>query len=193
MKLKIALGRLSTIDQFSPIKQETYDAKNPIEAMKSFKDFFTDNPELSIPQNVDLILQSGDPLTTSSILSIKYFLKEEGIGLEYYAYEDSEDTVLDDITRSSGMLLLDDAQCFYGFIPRGYFLRFNSEDEANPIRVYSWIADTVKLFPSSTTDPYTAALFQVKELESIMGTISTPVVSKFMRMLASFQKRVVLI
>lgn len=193
MKLRIAVGSLNQIDQFKPIKQGTYEARNPEEAVESFKKFFTENPEISLPQNVELILQSGDPMTTSSILSIKYFLNQDGMGLEYYAYEDSEETVLDDITRTSGLLLLDEAQQFYGFIPRGYFLRFASEDEATPIKVYSWISDTVKLFPSSSSDPYMSTLHQVKEFENIMGTISTPVVSKFTQMLTAFKKRVVII
>lgn len=193
MKLKIALGKLNQVDQFTPIKQETYDPKNQVEAMESFKKFFTDNPDIYLPQNVELILQSGDPITISTVLSIKYFLTQENIGLEYYAYDDIEETILDDITRTSGILLLDEAQSFYGFIPKGYFMRLASEEDATPVKVYSWINDTVKLFPSSSSDPYTSTLYQVKDLESIMGSISSSVISKFMQMLAAFKKRVVII
>jgi hypothetical protein len=193
MKLRIAVGSLNQIDQFKPVRQAVYEARNPEEAAENFKKFFTDNPDISIPQNAELILQSGDPMTIASILSIKYFLNQEGMGLEYYAYEDSEDSILDDITRTSGLLLLDEAQSFYGFIPRGYFLRFASEDEATPIKVYSWIGDTVRLFPSASSDPYNTTLHQVKEFENIMGTISTPVIAKFSQILAAFKKRILII
>jgi hypothetical protein len=193
MKLKIAVGKLNYADQFTPIKQEEYSPKSPIEALSSFKKFFTDNPEISVPQNVELILQSGDPITVSTILSIKYFLYEKNIGLEYYAYDDSDETILDDITRSTGILLLDEAQNFYGFIPRGYFKRLASEDDANPVKIYSWIGDTVKLFPSSSSDPYTNQLYQVKEFEDIMGTVSSGTMANLMKILSAFKKRIVVI
>lgn len=193
MKLKIAIGKLNQVDVFSPIKMETYEPKSPLEALNCFKDFFTDNPDISVPQSVELILQSGDPITISTILSIKYFLYEENIGLEYYAFDDVEESILDDITRSQGVLLLDEAQNFYGFIPRGYFLRLASEDDAQPLKIYSWIANTVRLFPSSSKDPYTAALYQVKELETKIGSVSSSVMARFMTMLSAFKKRIVII
>lgn len=193
MKLKIVYGKLDQVDRFNPIKQEIYEPKTPLEASMAFKKFFTDNPDLPTPQDVDLILQSGDAMTISSILSIKYFLYENGLGLEFYAFDDSEESLLSDLTVVSGMLLLDEAHMFYGFIPRGYFLKFDSETDANPIKVYNWVGNTVKLFPSVSSDPYQATLDKVKEYSEIVGTVSTPVMNRLMKYLASFKKRLVLI
>jgi hypothetical protein len=193
MKLKITVGRLNQVDQFTPIKSSDYSADSIDQAMDAFKTFFSDNPELALPRDVEMILQSGDPMKVNTILSIKYFLKEAGMGLEYYAFNEDEETILDEITRTSGILLLDEAQNFYGFIPRGYFLRFNSESDANPLKVYDWMGSVVDFFPSQSSDPYNATLTQTKELADIMGSVSTPVVSQFMKYLASFKKRAIII
>lgn len=193
MKLKITVGKLNQVDQFAPIAQDDFSADNPAMAMEAFKKFFSDNPDLSLPQEVENILQAGDPWTVSTVLSIKYYLSEVGLGLEYYAFSEEEDSILSNITRSSGMLLLDEAQMYHGFIPRGYFLRFDNEEDANPIKVYNWIGNTVKLFPSSSSDPYNAALTQTKEIFDMVGTVSTPIVARFMKYLAAFKKRVVII
>lgn len=194
MKLRIVIGRLNQVDRFTAIKQQDYDASTPQEAMESFKKFFTENPDIQVPQDVELILQSGDPMTISTVLSIKYFLYEQGLGFEYYAFDDSEvETVLDNITLVSGVLMLDEAQRFYGFIPRGYFLRFGSEEDANPIKVYNWVNDTVRLFPSVSSDPFSETLSEVAELNQLMGTVSTPVINRLMRILTSFSKRLIII
>lgn len=193
MKLRITVGSLNQVDKYSPIKQQDFDASTPEEAMEAFKQFFTDNPDVQVPQDVELILQSGDPITIATVLSIKYFLYEQGLGLEYYAIDEAEETILDDVTLVSGILLLDEAQQFYGFIPRGYFLRFGSEEEANPVRVYNWINDAVRLFPSVSSDPYSETLSEVAELNQLMGAISTPVVNRLMRILTAFKKRIVII
>jgi hypothetical protein len=193
MKLKITIGRLNQVDQLSPIKQKDYTVDSPKSAMDAFKNFFDESDDISIPQDAEFILQAGEPWTVSTILSLKYFLKESGLGLEYYAFDESDASILDDITRISGMLLLDDAQKYFGFIPRGHFLRLTNEEDANPISVYTWIASKVKLFPGISADPYGTLLTQTKELMSIMGSVSTPVVSRFMGILAAFEKRVVII
>ena len=44
-----------------------------------------------MPQDVELILQSGDNWTVSTILSIRYFLNEVGMGLEFYAFNEEDD------------------------------------------------------------------------------------------------------
>lgn len=193
MKLKITVGKLNQVDQLDPIKQRDYSVDSSVSAMEAFKKFFDDSEELALPPDVDYILQAGENWTISTILSIRYFLKQAGMGLEYYAFDESDETILDDITRLSGILLLDEAQKYFGFIPRGYFLRFGSEEDANPITIYTWIASKVKMFPGISSDPYNSLLTQTKELSSIMGTVSTPIVSRFMGLLSAFEKRIVII
>lgn len=193
MKLKITIGKLNRVDKFTPLKQASFSAASPLEAMEAFKNFFLDNTEVALPQDVELILQSGDPLTIAAILSIKHFLYEAGLGLEYYAYDEADESILDNISIVSGMLLLDEAQQFYGFIPRGYFLRFASESDADPIKIYTWVNNTVRLFPSVSSDPYTKTLDEVKELATLVGGMSTPVMNRLMKILHSFKKRLVLI
>lgn len=193
MKLKIAIGKLNQVDQLDPIKQADYEIDSSKSAMDAFKKFFEDASDISIPQDVEYILQAGENWTISTILSIRYFLKREGLGLEYYAFNEADVTILDDITRTSGILLLDEAMKYYGFIPMGHFLKFNSEEDANPIAIYTWIATKVRMFPGISSDPYTTALTQTKELMQTLGSISTPIVSKFMLILADFEKRIVII
>lgn len=193
MKLKITVGRLNQVDQFTPIAQDSYNASSSKDVMDAFKKFFSNNPDLTLPQDAELILQSGDNWTISTVLSLRYFLREAGLGFEYYAFPEDEDSILDDLTTASGILLLDDAERYYGFIPRGHFMRFRTESDANPLKVYDWVGSVVKLFPSVSSDPFNATLTQTKELADVMGSISTPVVSKFMKFLDSFQKRVVII
>ena len=93
----------------------------------------------------------------------------------------------------SGMLMLDEAQQFYGFIPRGYFLRFSSEADADPIKVYDWVNDTARLFPSVSSDPFGTILDEIKESSMIIGDISKPVMNRLMKILYAFKKRLVLI
>lgn len=192
MKLKITVGKLNQVDQFTPIAQESYNASNSKDVMDAFKKFFSDNPDIAIPQDAEMILQSGDNWTISTVLSLRYFLREVGLGLEYYAFPEDEDSILDDVTNVSGILLLDDAEKYYGFIPRGHFLRFRSESDANPLKIYDWVGSVVKMFPSSSSDPFNATLTQTKELADVMGSISTPVVTKFMKFLDAFQKRAII-
>lgn len=193
MKLKITIGKLNQVDQLDPIKQRDYSVDSSASSMEAFKKFFADSEELEIPQDVEYIIQAGENWTISTILAIKYYLKQAGFGLEWYAFDESDESILDDITRISGVLLLDEAQKYFGFIPRGYFLRFNSEEDANPIAIYTWIGSKVKMFPGISSDPYTALLTQTKELISIMGSVSTPVVARFMGLLSSFEKRIIII
>lgn len=193
MKLRIAVGTLNQVDRFTPIKQQDFDASNPAQAMEAFKQFFTDNPDIQVPQDVELILQSGDPMTISTVLSIKYFLYEKNMGLEYYAVEDDESSVLDDITMVSGVLMLDEAQKFYGFIPRGHFLRFSSEDDADPIKVYRWVNDTVRLFPSVSSDPFSEIIEDISEASQIMGVVSTPIINRLSKIVTAFNKRIIII
>lgn len=193
MKLKITVGKLNQVDQLTPIKQKDYTVDTSKSAMDAFKNFFDENPDLSLPQDAEYLLQAGENWTISTVLSLKYFLKEGGYGLEYYAFDEADASILDDITRISGMLLLDDAQKYFGFIPRGYFMRLTNEEDANPINVYTWIASKIKMFPDISSNPYNALLTQTKELMAIMGSVSTPVVSRFMGILSAFEKRIVII
>jgi hypothetical protein len=193
MKLKIAVGRLNQVDQLTPMKQKDYKVESPKSAMDAFKDFFDKSPELDLPQDAEFLLQAGEVWTISTVLALKYYLKEAGMGLEYYAFDEADASILDDITRISGILLLDDAQKYFGFIPRGHFLRLTSEEDANPIHVYTWIQSKIKMFPGISSDPYSALLTQTKELMTLMGAVSTPVVSRFMGILSAFEKRIVII
>ena len=193
MKLKITLGKLNQVDQFSPFKQQVYNSKETSEIFENFRKFFTDNPDIPLSQDVNLILKTGQPLTIADILSMKYFLYEDGYGFEYFITDEDEEDITNDLTHTSGVLLLDSAQSFYGFIPRGYFLQLSSDEDANPINIYSWIGRTVRLFPTTASNPYTALLQEVKDLSEVIGTVPTPVISKFSKILNSFNKKVIII
>jgi hypothetical protein len=189
MILKVLLTRYQIGSRSEPIKRVSTAVNTVEECFEAIKSIMEDS-EVVLPAEVEHYISTNSINTIDAVLSIKYLLRQQGLDIIWFISETHDDDFVDE-SQGMGLLLLDEAHKFYGFIPQGYYYRISSTEDLDPAKTYAWVNDCVSMFRDAVTSPVESLISAMQEDRRTLGYVSTKAGSEMNQLLETMNKTII--